>query len=113
MPMKGRALLPPIHPGEILQEEFMVPMGISTNALAKHLDVPANRISQIIRGKRALTADTALRLAAAFGNTPKFWLNLQSLYDLELAERAGAAAIRRQVQRIDPPEPGAPGLLHA
>lgn len=77
----------PIHPGEILQEEFMVPYGLSANKLAGALGVPANRITALVNGTRAVTADTALRLSAAFGTTPEFWLNLQTHYELELASR--------------------------
>lgn len=72
-----------IHPGEILQEEFMEPLGVSAYALAKSLYVPRSRIHEIITGQRAITADTALRLARYFGNSPDFWLNLQNRYDLE------------------------------
>ncbi len=82
--MKNR--MRPIHPGEILREEYLVPLGMSANALATALHVPANRISGIVAGKRSVTADTALRLARAFGSTPDFWLNLQQQYDLRLAE---------------------------
>jgi addiction module HigA family antidote len=74
------------HPGEILSEEFMQPLGLSANALGRVLDVPANRISDIVRGRRAVTADTAKRLAAAFSTTPQFWLNLQANYDLSVAD---------------------------
>jgi antitoxin HigA-1 len=77
--------LPPVHPGEVLKEEFMKPLGLSANALARSLRVPANRISAIINGDRGVTADTALRLAKAFGTTPDFWLNLQKKYDLDCA----------------------------
>ena len=82
--MKNR--MRPIHPGEILREEYLVPLGMSANALAGALHVPANRISGIIAGKRSVTADTALRLARAFNSTPDFWLNLQQHYDLRIAE---------------------------
>jgi len=77
--------LPPIHPGEILLEEYLKPMGISQNMIARHLGVPTQRISEIIRNNRAVTIDTALRLSKYFKTTPKFWLNLQMHYDLELA----------------------------
>ncbi len=77
--------LDPIPPGEILMEEFMRPLGISTNALARALAVPANRISGIINGKRAITADTALRLGKYFGVSPEIWLDLQSDYELRVA----------------------------
>ena len=75
----------PLHPGEVLLEEFMRPHGLSANALARRLNVPANRISSIINGSRSVTADTALRLARAFQTTPEFWLNLQKVHDLDIA----------------------------
>ncbi len=76
-----------IPPGEILLEEFMIPLGISQNKLARDIDVPAGRINEIIKGKRTITADTALRLAKFFGTTPELWLNLQTDYDLRKARR--------------------------
>jgi len=75
--------LPNIHPGEILLEEFLLPLEISAYRLAKDLDLPQTRISQILKGNRRITADTALRLSQYFGNSPKFWLGLQDDYDLE------------------------------
>jgi addiction module HigA family antidote len=78
-------MLDPIHPGEVLREEFMVPLGLSARQLAHRLDVPPNRITAIVNGDRGVTADTALRLAHAFNTTPQFWLNLQAIYDLEKA----------------------------
>jgi addiction module HigA family antidote len=77
-------LLPPIHPGEILLEEFLKPMGISQYRLAKSMNVPARRINEIVHGKRAITADTALRLARFFAMSDRFWMNLQTRYDLEV-----------------------------
>jgi addiction module HigA family antidote len=76
-------LLAPVHPGEILKEEFMRPLSLSANALANAVRVPPNRISAIVNGERGLTADTALRLARAFGTAPEFWLNLQTQYELD------------------------------
>lgn len=76
----------PVHPGEILMEEFLKPMGLSQNKLAKALSVPARRINEIALGKRAITADTALRLGKYFDMEPEFWLNLQTRYELELAK---------------------------
>jgi len=76
--------LPPIHPGEILLEEFLKPMGISQYRLAKATSVPARRINEIVHGKRSITADTALRLSRFFGMSDRFWMNLQARYDLEL-----------------------------
>jgi antitoxin HigA-1 len=88
------------HPGEILREEFMKPLGLSANALALALRVPATRIGDILRTEkpRAVTADTAIRLARYFGTTPEFWLNLQSAYELSLAAAENGAAIERDVQ---------------
>jgi addiction module HigA family antidote len=76
--------LPPVHPGEILLEEFLEPMGISQYRLAKDLSVPPRRINEIVHGKRSITADTALRLSRYFGTSDRFWLNLQTGYDLEV-----------------------------
>ena len=78
--------IPPIHPGEILLEEFLNPMGISQNRLAIDIAVPARRINEIVLGKRRVTADTALRLGKYFGMSPQFWLGLQMDYDLDIAE---------------------------
>jgi len=78
--------LPPIHPGEILMDEFLVPMGISQYRLAKDISVPPRRINEIVHGKRSVTADTALRLGRFFDMSPQFWLNLQTRYDLEVTE---------------------------
>lgn len=80
--------LDPIHPGEILMEEFLKPMGISINRLARDIEVPPGRISTIVNGKRSITADTALRLGLYFGVSPELWLNLQTDYDLRIARRA-------------------------
>jgi antitoxin HigA-1 len=82
--------LPAVHPGEVLLEEFLEPMGLSQYRLAKDVSVPPRRINEIVHGKRAVTADTALRLARYFGTTPRFWLNLQAQYDLDIeADRLG------------------------
>ncbi len=78
--------LPPIHPGEILLDEFLKPMGISQYRLAKDISVPPRRINEIVHGKRSITADTALRLGRFFDMSPQFWLNLQTRYDLEVTE---------------------------
>ncbi len=79
--------LEPIHPGEILEEEFMRPLNLSANTLAKRIDVPVTRISEIVRGNRGVTADTALRLSRFFGTSPELWLGLQAEYDLRVARR--------------------------
>ena len=87
MPTKAKTM-PPIHPGETLWEDFLKPLGLTANRLATELFVPATRINDIVRGRRAITADTALRLARYFGTTAQLWINLQSNYDLELAKDA-------------------------
>ena len=87
----------PLHPGETLREEFMVPLGLSANALALALRVPATRISEIVNERRGITADTALRLSRYFRMTPEYWMNLQSQYDLEIARDTVDAEIRRVV----------------
>ncbi len=89
--------LAPIHPGEILREDFMQPLSLSINRLARDLCVPPNRISEIVNGKRGITADTALRLARYFGNGPETWLALQSEYDLRMAEREVGAEVEKRV----------------
>jgi addiction module HigA family antidote len=91
--------LPNIHPGEVLLEEFLLPMGISQNALARAIGVPPRRINEIVLGKRAISADTALRLARTFGTSESFWMGLQADYDVEQA-REGMAAALDQVQRL-------------
>lgn len=93
----------PIHPGEILKHEFLDELGLSAYALAKALRVPSNRITGIINGTRAITADTALRLARYFDTTPEFWLNLQTHYDLAVASRQGSRQIERDVPRMAAP----------
>lgn len=87
------------HPGEMLREEFLIPLGISQNALALKIRVPATRIGEIVRGKRAITPDTALRLARFFGNSPEFWLNLQQMHDLSKARLELGKTIEREVER--------------
>ena len=89
--------LPPIHPGEILMEEFLEPMGISQYRLAKDISVPPRRINEIVHGKRGVTADTALRLGRFFGMSPQFWLNLQTRYDLEVTEDLLANRLDKEV----------------
>jgi addiction module HigA family antidote len=95
--MHMKRKLDPIPPGEILLEEFMKPLGLSASALGRALDVPPNRISDIVRARREITADTALRLGRYFGTSPEFWLNLQSRYDLERAKDERLAEIERTV----------------
>lgn len=98
---KKERLLHPIHPGEILQEEFLKPLGISINQLARDLDVPPNRVSAIVNGERSITADTALRLGTCFGMSPEVWLNLQTEYDIRVVRREHGAEIERRVRRRD------------
>lgn len=87
----------PIHPGEILEDEFMRPLGLSASALAKGIDVPVTRVSEIVRGRRGITADTALRLGRFFGVSAELWLGLQSEHDLRVARRDFESAIVRRV----------------
>ncbi len=90
--------IPSIHPGEILFEEFLQPMGISQYKLAKDINAPARRINEIVQGKRAITANTALRLGRYFGMSPQFWINLQSHYDLEIEAEKLANQLEQEVQ---------------
>lgn len=89
--MKTPKALPNIHPGEVLLEELLLPLGISQNALARAMDVPPRRINEIVLGKRGISADTAVRLALAFGTSERFWLGLQNDFDLEAARSALSA----------------------
>ena len=92
--------MPPLHPGEMLREEFLNPLGISANALAMALRVPATRISEIVHERRSVSADTALRLARYFRMSPEFWMRLQAQYDLETAQDALAAIIDNEVHPV-------------
>ena len=94
---KKNLVLPPVHPGEILREDLMSPLGLSSNRLARDLRVPVTRVSEIVHGRRSITADAALRLARYFGSSPQFWLNLQAAYDLEVATRRSVEQIERDV----------------
>ena len=93
----GTKKLPPIHPGEVLHEEFLKPLGISQYRLARDINVPPRRINEIIHGKRAISADTALRLARYFGTSDRFWLNLQARYDLEVERDRLGPRLEREV----------------
>ena len=95
--MAKQKRLPPIHPGEILLEEFLRPLGMSMNRLADELHVPANRITQIVEGRRSVTGETALRLARYFGTSPEFWLGMQKDYDLQVARDEFEAEVEREV----------------
>lgn len=103
--------LPPIPPGEILLEEFMRPFGISQNRLARELHLPPTRIHEIVHGRRAITPDTALRLARFFGTTAEFWLNLQQRYDLLRTERERGDEIRGRVRPLAAARAGGVGTL--
>ncbi len=86
------------HPGEVLREEFMIPLNLSANALAMDLRIPANRVSAVVNGTRSVTADTALRLGRYFGTTAQFWMNLQTLYDLSRARAGDSRKIESEIQ---------------
>jgi addiction module HigA family antidote len=92
------SILPPIHPGEILREEFLAPLGLSAGALARKIHVPRTRIERLVAGQTAVTPDTALRLARIFGTTPEFWMSMQASFDLK-TEQARLAA---DIEAIDP-----------
>ena len=89
------------HPGEVLREEYLVPLGLSARALAKLLGVPANRLTEIMRGTRDVTADTAIRLGRYFGNRAQFWLDLQGQYDIAVVEREKGSEIAKRVRPAD------------
>jgi len=95
--------LPPVHPGEILREEYLEPLGLSMNKLALDLRVPVTRISKIIRERRGITSNTAMRVARDFKTTPQYWTDLQMRYDLELAKEKGEAQIDRDVRPMVSP----------
>src|ERR1700674_5118501 len=96
-----RQVQAPVHPGEILHEDFMKPLGLSANKLALNLRLPATRMGEIVHGRRRITADTALRLARYFNTNPEFWLNLQNFYDLEVSRRSGTLSeIERHVHPV-------------
>ena len=90
--------LPPVHPGRFLRDEFLEPLDLSVHALAKALGVPRPRLNEVVRGRRSLGTDAALRLARYFGTSPEFWISLQARYDLDVAERALRRTIDRQVE---------------
>ncbi len=91
----------PVHPGEILKEDYLIPLGMSANALARALKVPAPRINDIVRERRGVSADTALRLARYFGGNAQSWLNLQSLYELKLAEQEAGKTIEGSITPLN------------
>lgn len=96
----NKKLLDPVHPGEILFEDFMKPSGISINGLARALQIPPTRVSEIVNGKRAITSDTALRLGVYFGISPEVWTGLQMDHDMEIAKRKSLGAIRKQIKPL-------------
>jgi antitoxin HigA-1 len=100
-----RKKLKPVHPGEILSEEFMAPLGLSMNKMAIDLRVPVTRIADIVNEKRGITAETALRFARYFNNSPAFWMNLQTRYELEVAEDELAVKVQRDVQPLETVSP--------
>lgn len=95
MTQETRYPIDPVHPGEVLGEEFLPPLGLSAAALARRIDVPANRVSEIVAGRRAVTGDMALRLAAALGTTPEFWMNLHMGWELAVARRDWKGGVER------------------
>ncbi|MBI1779185.1 MAG: HigA family addiction module antidote protein [Proteobacteria bacterium] len=99
MTNKRRKAFPPVHPGEVIQGDYLEPLGMSQYALAKALKIGQARLGEIVRGKRAITPDTALRLARYFGTTAEFWIGMQAQYDLELARDAVGKQISRLVPR--------------
>ena len=103
MPRRKKIL--PVHPGEILQEEFLSPLGISQYRLAKDTSVPPRRINEIVRGKRSITADTALRLARYFGTSERFWVNLQARFDLETEKDRLGNRLEREVHVLSIADP--------
>jgi addiction module HigA family antidote len=100
--MASRRKLPPIHPGEILNDEFLAPLGITQYRLAKDTSVPPRRINEIVRGTRSISADTALRLARYFGTSERFWINLQAHYDVELEKDRLGSRLDREVRSRSP-----------
>ena len=98
--MSNNKKLHPVHPGEVLQEEFLKPLNLSQNRLATEMGVPPRRINEIVLGKRSVTADTALRLARYFGTSPQFWLGLQADYDLDVAADTLGRRLEREVRKF-------------
>ena len=110
--LKQIAKITPTHPGEVLLEDFMKPIGLSANALAIALRVPASRIAEITKAERGVSAETALRIARYFGTSPDFWVRLQAKYDVETAKDSKAALIERDVRPRDATQPAASALIH-
>jgi addiction module HigA family antidote len=95
---KKNGRMAPVHPGEILREDLLKPLGLTVSGLARELKIPTNRLSEIVNGRRALNAETALRLSRYFGSTPEFWINLQAAYDLRVTIHSSAGRIEREVR---------------
>jgi addiction module HigA family antidote len=95
---KKNGQMPPVHPGEILREDLMTPLGLTVSGLARELKMPVNRLSEMVNGRRAFNADAALRLSRYFGNSPEFWINLQASYDLSITIHSSAKRIEREVR---------------
>ncbi len=93
--------IPPVHPGEVLLEEFLKPWGVSQNKLAKSMNITTTRLNDVVRGRRGISGDTALRLARATNTTPEFWLNLQSLYELEMAREELGDRLEAEVSPME------------
>lgn len=98
--MTKQAFIAPIHPGEILKEEFLDPMELSQRAFARRIDVPANRVNQIVRGQRSITGDTALRFGLALGTSPEMWLRLQARYELEKAQDESEPDLKQKIKPV-------------
>ena len=98
--MTKKPFILPIHPGEILKEEFLDPMGISQRAFARSIDVPANRVNEIVRGKRSITGDTAIRFSLALGTSPEMWLRLQARYELEKARDESDPDLKEKIKPV-------------
>lgn len=98
MATRRRRDIPPVHPGEILKADFLEPLGLSINALSEAIKVPRTRLNDIVRGRRGITADTAIRLARYFSVSARFWMNLQSHYELEVAEETSGARVGREIR---------------
>lgn len=98
--MCAQKLIPPIHPVEILKEEFLGPLGLSQRAFAKTIDVPPNRVNEIVRGRRSITGDTALRFSLALGTSPEMWLRLQARYELEKAQDEAEPDLKKKIKGV-------------
>lgn len=98
--MSKRKFIPPIHPGEILEEEFLIPLGLSQRAFARSIDVPPNRVNDIVRGKRTITGDTAIRMSLALGTSPEMWLRLQARYELEKAQDEIGPELAKKIKPV-------------